>query len=306
MEPQLTTLNRDIAQLEVDAVRLNAERNVLAKGYGRLVGRHRYLHAARAVRKPSASMSLWPLAVFAVGPLLVGVCFGMILSLLFSSGTAIIAAGLLGMITGAVIFALLLYFPPDALLANSIPATAAEIEVARTRLDQKIVEVTDVNQRLQTLLATRRDLAAGDKLQRAMLLQRNWKAMRGAEWEDFVVEVCRTLGANVHRAENITLPNVAFQPTTGPRGVIRRPPTQLFVTFSPRRLAVAAPSEVRPFHTAAVQQTINDLAEHDANALAIITNCRLTAGSKELARNRNCTLIGEDEFPDFVLGKLTL
>ena len=40
--------------------------------------------------------------------------------------------------------------------------------------------------------------------------------------------------------------------------------------------------------------------------MGIITNARITAGSKEYAKSRRCTLIGEEEFPDFVLGKLTL
>jgi HJR/Mrr/RecB family endonuclease len=65
-------------------------------------------------------------------------------------------------------------------------------------------------------------------------------------------------------------------------------------------------SEIRPFHTAAVQQLAVELARHGCDALAIITNTRATVGSKELARSRNCTLIGEDEFPDFVLGKFSL
>jgi HJR/Mrr/RecB family endonuclease len=75
------------------------------------------------------------------------------------------------------------------------------------------------------------------------------------------------------------------------------------VTISPRRIAVAAVSGINPFHPAAVQQTLNELAQHGTDASAIITNSRLTSGSRELAAHRRCTLIGESEFPDFVLGK---
>ena len=78
------------------------------------------------------------------------------------------------------------------------------------------------------------------------------------------------------------------------------------MTFSPRRIAVAAVSEIVPFHAAAVRQVIDDLAQKGCDELGILTNARLTAGSKEFARSRRCTLIGEEEFPDFVLGKVSL
>ena len=38
----------------------------------------------------------------------------------------------------------------------------------------------------------------------------------------------------------------------------------------------------------------------------IVTNARVTEGSREYARSRRCTLIGLEEFPDFVLGKMPL
>ncbi|MEX2092656.1 MAG: restriction endonuclease, partial [Pirellulales bacterium] len=82
--------------------------------------------------------------------------------------------------------------------------------------------------------------------------------------------------------------------------------TTLFVTISPRRIAIAAVSEVNPFHAAAVRQVIDDLAQKGCDELGIVTNARLTAGSKEYARSRRCTLVGTDEFPNFVLGKLLL
>jgi hypothetical protein len=164
-----------------------------------------------------------------------------------------------------------------------------------------------LNVRLQKLLDERQQLAASDKLQRAMLLQRNWKAMRGTEWEDFLVEVCRTLGAHVDRAPNsFYVPSGPTKPVAAGRKTIVSPANHLIVTLSPRRIAVAAIAGINPFHPAAVQQSLNELAQHGCDATAIIANTRLTAGSRELAAHRNCTLIGENEFPDFVLGKLML
>jgi hypothetical protein len=164
-----------------------------------------------------------------------------------------------------------------------------------------------VNEQLQLRLAERRDLAAADKLQRAMLLQRDWKTMHGTEWEDFVVEVCRTLGANVQRVPRLRRDeNDSSAKRTFGKAEVPSTGNTLIVTFSPHRIAVAVSSGIRPFHTAAVQQTIHELALHGCDSSAIFTNGRLTTGGKQLAAARNCTLIGEEEFPDFVLGKVTL
>ena len=47
------------------------------------------------------------------------------------------------------------------------------------------------------------------------------------------------------------------------------------VTFSPRRIAVAAVAGLNPFHPAAVQQTLNELAQHGTDTTTIIANTRM-------------------------------
>ena len=96
------------------------------------------------------------------------------------------------------------------------------------------------------------------------------------------------------------------RPVAAGRKTVVSPMNHLIVTLSPRRIALAAVAGVNPFHPAAVQQTLNELAQHNVEASAIIANTRLTTGSKELAAHRHCTLIGETEFPDFVLGKIKI
>ena len=301
----LASLNRDIARLETDAARLEIERTAAARAAARLGRRHRYLRLARWFRSPRESFALYPLAVFAIGPLVVGVAAMVLASLFFSSWGLAFNGLMIGVLLGAILFAVLLYCPANTLLPSALAEAEAKLRAARSTLEDKSAALAEVNSQLAKLLDERRALATGEKLQRAMLLQRNWKAMQGAEWEDFIVEVCRTLGANVHRGHAAGLVPPP-PPGSGARGVVRRPVTPLFVTFSPRRFALAAISEIRPFHTAAVQQIVGELANHGCDALAIITNTRVTTGSKELARSRNCTLIGEDEFPDFVLGQRPL
>lgn len=303
----LTSLNREIALLEAEVARLEAERKSRSHAAAKSQWRHRYLQCAQWVRGPRRSLSHYPLVVFAVGPISIGVAVFILLSLVLGSWTVAVGGFLVGTVIGAFAAAMLLFRPADELLPAAIAEAEANRRSARVKSEEIADALADVRARLAARHEQRRDLATSDKLQRAMLLQRNWKAMRGAEWEDFVVEVCRTLGANVHRGEGgAVAPPLPTGPTLGPRGVVRRPPTPLFVTFSPRRYAVAAISEIRPFHAAAVQQIVAELGHYGCDALAIITNTRVTTGSTELARSRNCTLLGEDEFPDFVLGSITL
>jgi hypothetical protein len=306
-ESDLATLNRDIARLETDAARLEIERRAAAKAVRRLRRRRAYLLSAHRFRAPAASIDNWPLLVFTIGPLAVGVLVFILVSLLLDAWSLAFGGFVLGALAGAGLFATLLHQPDDALLPMEIHQSEAKCQIERSRLEEILGQLAAANERLAALQKERRALATGERLQRAMLLQRNWKAMHDAEWEDYVVEVCRTLGANVQRTQSAG--QNASRPGSSPavaRALARAADNTLVVTFSPRRIAVATPSGIRPFHTAAVQQLINGLGQQGCDAAAIITNTRLTTGGKELATARNCTLIGEDEFPDFVMGKITL
>jgi Restriction endonuclease len=301
------TLNREIARLETEAARVKIERRAAARQVARLTRRGRYLRLARWFRSPAQSIAHYPLAVFAIGPLVTGVVAFVLASLLVSNWSLPFGGFLIGAIAGALAAASLLYHPADELLPAEIAEAEAQSTVESARLQDLISATAQVDEQLATFLDQRRDAAMSGKLQRAMLLQRNWKTMRGSEWEDYIVEICRTLGANVQRGPVLDIAGRgAGTPASGPRGVVRHAPTTMFVTFSPRRIAVAAISEIDPFHTAAVQQVVHALAQQGCDSLGIITNARLTSGGKEFARSRRCTLIGEDEFPDFVLGKLSL
>ncbi|HEY4235635.1 MAG TPA: hypothetical protein VGM76_19540 [Lacipirellulaceae bacterium] len=306
MELDPAELNRQIGKLEIESNRLGIERAALAKAAGGAARRYRYLQFARHLRRPAASSHLWPLAVLLVGPLILGILMVILFGLIFSSTSILITTFIVGALAGAALIAALLYYPGDAVLAAELPDAEAKWQFERNHLEEVVRQVAEANQQLQKHLDERRQLAASDKLQRAMLLQRNWKEMRGVEWEDFLVEVCRTLGAHVERVANSAyVPPGSAKPVAAGRKTIVSPANHLIVTLSPRRIAVAPIAGINPFHPAAVQQTLNELAQHGCDTTAIIINTRVTAGSRELATHRNCTLIGEDEFPDFVLGKLT-
>jgi hypothetical protein len=300
------TLNREIAQLETESARLASERTNAAAKVAHLRRRIRYLRLARQFRSPSRSLANFPLLALAIGPLVCGVAAFIAVNLVGASWSAAMFGFLVAAAACGLVLAALLFHPADAVLTSMLAEVEAQLSIEESRLSEKAAAIADLQQQLDVLQEHRHEFGKGEKLQRAMLLQRNWKAMRGGEWEDFVVEVCRTLGANVQRGATPTGPISSEVPATGARGVIRRLPTTLYVTLSPKRFAVAAISDINPFHAAAVRQVIDYLAQQGCDDLGIITNTRLTAGSKEFAKSRHCTLIGEEEFPDFVLGKSTL
>ena len=45
------------------------------------------------------------------------------------------------------------------------------------------------------------------------------------------------------------------------------------------------------------------MAFYNCDSAAVITNSRFTRGAIDLAERNNCVLIGEDEIPDFVMGR---
>jgi HJR/Mrr/RecB family endonuclease len=56
----------------------------------------------------------------------------------------------------------------------------------------------------------------------------------------------------------------------------------------------------------AVQQARAAMDRHWATRAAVIINRRFTGAAQDFARHNGCTAIGRDEFPDFVLGKMSL
>ncbi|MEM9657882.1 MAG: hypothetical protein AAF961_05920 [Planctomycetota bacterium] len=305
--PEPAQLHRDIAQLEADATRLQDEQSAAANEAVVARRKLRYLKAARQLRSPKEAYELWPLGALIVGPLVIGGALLAAVSLLFNSSALTAAAFAVGLVGGLLVFAALLYVPGDATISRRLPTIENQLNDRLAAAESASEKLAEVRKRLESHVAARRTLATEDKLQRAMLLQRDWKSMQGSEWEDFVVETCRTLGANVQRVPNQGQEEAApkVKQTFG-KAAVPSTGNALIVTFSPLRFAAATVTGVRPFHTAAAQQLVRQLDEHGCDATADFTNSRLTTGGKQLAAARNCTLIGEEEFPDFVLGKISL
>jgi len=285
----LTQLTREIEQLESEVTRLEKERVAIAKESRMTARRIRYLEVARAIRKPAAQYHLWPLAVMLIGPLFVGIIALIVVNAIVSSYPVAFFAFLLGTVAGVGLFASFVYRPPDTLLPVEIDEAESQGRLAEARHKEKIERLAETKSQLQKLVDERRDQIASGKLQKAALLQRNWKAMRDAEWEDFVVEVCRTLGAKAERISRIAGDDA-----------------NLIVDFGPRRVAILTPADGQNVSSATIQQAIAAKSRNGCDSCAVIINRRFTGAAQDFAQRNGCTAIGSAEFPDFVMGKVEL
>jgi hypothetical protein len=284
----LAQLNQKIETLGELASRLQEERGAAAKSFARARRHFAYLQLVRRLRLPAESFELWPVALLTVGPILIGA----LLLVLASVFTSAVSAGLLafafGVVAGAGVLAYALFRPSGGELPAAIKLTAADRHDAEARLEDVSARLTAAKDEHRKLFEERRELMASGQVQRAALLQRDWKAMREAEWEDFVVEVCRTLGYRVERL-SASDGDVNF-----------------LVETDGRRVAVATRAAGQVVNSGAVQQALAGKAPYKADGCAIVLNRRFTGAAQDFAKRQGCTLVGVEEFPDFALGKIPL
>jgi hypothetical protein len=200
-------------------------------------------------------------------------------------------AFLLGTVAGVGVIGALIYYPADTLLPAAINESESESRLAQARLEEKRNRIADVKERLGRLLEERRDQIASGKLQRAALLQRNWKSLRGTEWEDFVVEVLRTHGATVERNQR-----------SGAGGE----DANLIADFGARRVAVFTEAEAHNVSSETIRQALDAKERYRCDSSAVIINRRFTGAAQDFAQRNGCSAIGTGEFPEFVLGKIAL
>jgi HJR/Mrr/RecB family endonuclease len=182
-----------------------------------------------------------------------------------------------------------LFVPASKELNEIVERSASRLRTAREAGNKLQAELSDVRRLLRTDMQALNVIRQSLQFQRETLLQENWKAMRGPEWEDFLVRVFRLLGATVEPTG-----------TSGDQGV------DLIATLGPRRYAIQAKGYVSAVGNGAVQEAVAGMAHYRCNACAVITNSRFTTGAVELAESNRCRLIGEDDVPALVLGNLAL
>lgn len=274
-----------------DAKRLELER-VLAEIEGAVSADYRRLRIRQlqqAIRRPAASFNLWPL-----GLILVEAVFAGSVAFLFwkivggSYGIAFTASLIVAGVTASTL-AWLLFVPSSTELKGIIEQSTSRLRTAREAGNKLQTELSDIRRLLRTDMQSLDAFRQSLQFQRETLLQENWKALRGSEWEDFLVRVFRLLGATVEPTG-----------TSGDQGV------DLIATMGPRRYAIQAKGYVSSVGNGAVQEAVAGMAHYRCNACAVITNSRFTTGAIELAESNRCRLISEDDVPALVLGKLAL
>jgi hypothetical protein len=285
----LTQLNFEIEEAEAEQNRLDAERASVGRIVSRASRRLQYLRLARWIRKPTAEFEFWPIVLLTIGTGVVAVLMFILVHLVFNSVSIAFLGLLAGLAGGAALFAALLYKPRNELLPATIAEADSHLRLLEARLKEKVERITETKTRLNRLLEERRDQIASGKLQKAALLQRRWKTMKEAEWQDFVVEVCRTLGAKVERVGH-------------PGGN----DANLIIDFGSRRVAVITEAKEHNVSSATIQLALAAKARHNCDSSAVIINRRFTGAAQDFARHNGCTAIGTGEFPDFVMGKIEI
>jgi hypothetical protein len=286
---QLTRINYEIEDRQTELARLERERGTVVCDVRRAKWRVYYLRLAAWLRKPAAKIELWPMAVMLIGPLFVGMLVLGLGQLLTDSYPVAFLAFLFGIVAGVGLFASLIYMPADANLATAIVEAESQLQFQQSRLNEKAERIAESKDRLQKLLTQQREQIASGKLQKAALLQRNWKGMRDEEWADFVVEVFRTLGAQVERI-----------------GPISDEDASLIADFPGRKIAVLVGGEGHHIDSSTIRNALAVRESRRCDSCAVIVNRRFTGAAQNFARANGCAAIGASEFPDFVLGNLDI
>jgi hypothetical protein len=285
----LTQLNREIEQLEAEASRLATERAAIARNAARAGRRFRYLRFLQWFRSPAAKFDMWSTAVLFAGPVIVGGLTLILVHLLTGSYPLAFFGFLLGMVAGAGLFAAFIFQPDNASLPSAIAQAETKSRLEQARLAEKTTRLSETNERLKLKRGEQREQIASGKLQRAALLQRNWKSMRDVEWEDYVVEVLRTHGFTVERS-----------------GRAGQDDPNLIVTSGNRRIAVLTQGEGHVANSATIQTVLAAKEHSRCDSCAVVINRRFTGAAQDFAKRNGCLAIGAQEFPDFVLGKIQL
>jgi hypothetical protein len=286
---KLAELNREIEQLEAELERLEQAQKARAQAARGASHRLRYLRWAKRTRAPAASFEIWPLGLMLVGPLIVAVSLLAAIDLLIGSLSYGLLIFVVGLVLGAAILWALLYRPSNVILPAALDAAESEYRLAQSRLHDLVQRLGAVRNELRQQTDERRQLMASGQVQRAALLQRPWKKMPESEWADFVVEVLRTLGYGIERV-------AASQPADA----------DLIAEFSGNRIAVAVRSEAQVADSKTIQLALSSRSRHGCERSAVILNKRFTGAAQDFARSHACTVVGPDEFPEFVLGKIAL
>lgn len=187
------------------------------------------------------------------------------------------------------------YFPADASLQVLRQTADRELDNQQTAWGQSVASVdamqTRVTQmRLQAKQVVSEIEAARESQEHRCqrLFQQRWKEMRGEQFEGYLAEVFVVLGYEVEQTGK-----------SGDQGV------DLIAHRKGRRIAIQAKGYVDSVGNAAVQQAFTGKSVYGCHACAVVTNSRFTASAIAAAQATKCALVHEDNFEDFVFGRVS-
>ncbi|MCC9628048.1 restriction endonuclease [Blastopirellula sp. JC732] len=198
------------------------------------------------------------------------------------------------------------------LLAGYFLLFCVNMQEARRRHEDLSLEFQRLNDQIKTLRNESKDLTSemmqvqahrqllvehledqrklrSMEYRRNQLFQRNWRAMRSVEFEEYLEEVLQLLG--------YTIETTAI---TGDQGV------DLIAVKQGIRIAIQVKGYLNSVSNSAIQEAFAGMAHYKCDCCAAITNSRFTNGAIQLAQSTGCILVHEDNFRDFVMGQLDL
>lgn len=241
------------------------------------------------VRAPRERYQFWSLGVVIVGPLVAGLA-GAIVGHGLTGSYLVAMIGFLLLAGGsAAVLVKTLFLTNDSSLARLAAESAHRVEETRRHYDQAKTELADTERLLSETRKQREELAASISETQKRLLQQNWKAMRDPEWERFLGTVFTTLEATLRHL-----------------GKRRDAGIEMIAEIGNNRYAIATIAYVPSVDVDSVERAIAGRSSYGCNWCAVITNSRFTPAAMDLAKRNGCILIGEEEIPALVMGRLIL
>ena len=282
---QIEALKHEVTQLSSDLANMENRSRYAKQSLQSAQRKSRYLRAAQALRKPAEQYALWNVGVLIVGPTLSIAFAFVLLAIIGAPGGLTLFTVILAALSVLVILAVMLNIPATHSLPSLISDRGTEAEQFYRDAEHIEREATHLRQKISSTQIAINELLESDRLKRELLLKQNWKTMRDADWGQLVIQVFDALGASAEVAQ-----------TTGDQGI------DLLVRFGKILIAVQAKGYVGSVGIETVQQVIAGKNHYGCDRAAVITNSRFTAPARALAASNRCFLIGEQEFPAFVLG----
>ncbi len=285
IERQLEFVEATIARLEAQRDELFQRQKTLSHVSWRRRLSDKYLAWAERVRAPRERFELWYWGLMLVAPATLAAPVFIVAHLISGSLAVSVLSFAVAAALGAMVCGALLFVPSQTRLAGILRDRAADQETI-TAADRAL-HVTTEN--LRRYILERDALKATANCRRTQLLRRDWRALRGSDWIDYLAEMLLALGAVVQLTKKSGEPGV-----------------DIIAEFGPRRVAIQANTTDRTIDAAPVRAVASARDAQQCVACAIIGNGRFNPASIRLAAEQHCLLIGVDNFEKFALGEIRL